>query len=45
MITANLRRALEPGRLPRARPGLLIGRPPGYLLAAAREPLHVATSG
>ncbi|MGW4961982.1 BTAD domain-containing putative transcriptional regulator [Nonomuraea sp. NPDC004186] len=31
---SNLRRALEPGRLPRARPGLLIGRPPGYLLAA-----------
>ncbi|MFG6196067.1 BTAD domain-containing putative transcriptional regulator [Nonomuraea sp. JJY05] len=31
---SNLRRALEPGRLPRARPGVLIGRPPGYLLAA-----------
>ncbi|WP_214414642.1 AfsR/SARP family transcriptional regulator [Sphaerisporangium fuscum] len=31
---SNLRRALEPRRAPRAPARLLIGRPPGYLLAA-----------
>ncbi|GIH79272.1 BTAD domain-containing putative transcriptional regulator [Planobispora longispora] len=31
---SNLRRAVEPGRPPRALPRLLVGRPPGYLLAA-----------
>ncbi|MBB2913312.1 DNA-binding SARP family transcriptional activator [Streptosporangium becharense] len=30
---SNLRRAVEPGRPPRTLPRLLIGRPPGYLLA------------
>ncbi|MEV4750086.1 BTAD domain-containing putative transcriptional regulator [Streptosporangium sp. NPDC049248] len=30
---SNLRRAIEPGRNPRTPPLLLIGRPPGYLLA------------
>ncbi|MDP9867818.1 MULTISPECIES: AAA family ATPase [Streptosporangium] len=30
---SNLRRLLEPGRTPRTPPRLLIGRPPGYLLA------------
>ncbi|SEN04064.1 Transcriptional regulatory protein, C terminal [Nonomuraea pusilla] len=31
---SNLRRAVEPGRGPRTPPRLLVGRPPGYLLAA-----------
>ncbi|MBG0831221.1 AAA family ATPase [Planomonospora sp. ID67723] len=31
---SNLRRAIEPGRPPRALPRLLVGRPPGYLLVA-----------
>ncbi|MBB2913806.1 DNA-binding SARP family transcriptional activator [Streptosporangium becharense] len=30
---SNLRRVIEPGRNPRTPPRLLIGRPPGYLLA------------
>ncbi|GAA2863704.1 BTAD domain-containing putative transcriptional regulator [Streptosporangium fragile] len=30
---SNLRRIIEPGRNPRTPPRLLIGRPPGYLLA------------
>ncbi|MGV9772569.1 BTAD domain-containing putative transcriptional regulator [Streptosporangium sp. NPDC003464] len=32
---SNLRRVIEPHRPPRAQPRLLIGRAPGYLLAAA----------
>ncbi|WP_344970075.1 BTAD domain-containing putative transcriptional regulator, partial [Streptosporangium fragile] len=31
---SNLRRVIEPGRSPRTPPRLLIGQPPGYLLAA-----------
>ncbi|MDP9867941.1 MULTISPECIES: AAA family ATPase [Streptosporangium] len=30
---SNLRRVIEPGRDPRTPPRLLVGRPPGYLLA------------
>ncbi|GAA2875946.1 hypothetical protein GCM10010517_36990 [Streptosporangium fragile] len=30
---SNLRRAIEPDRGPRTRPRLLVGRPPGYVLA------------
>ncbi|MGI8808499.1 MAG: AfsR/SARP family transcriptional regulator [Acidimicrobiales bacterium] len=34
---AHLRTALEPGRAPRGRPGLLLTRDPGYLLAVDPE--------